>query len=285
MRRAQYSASKENKMDQYELVEKALRSVREKTDFVPEVAIVLGSGLGALAEEVENPVVIPSNEIDGYPASTVSGHAGRLVLGTLCGKKVVVQQGRIHYYEGYDMAEVVLPVRLMCSLGAKTVILTNAAGGVNKTFCPGDFMLITGQIAQFVPSPLRGANDERFGVRFPDMSEVYSRPLLSLARECAKETNAPIREGVYLQASGPNYESPEEVNAFRILGADAVGMSTAVEAIAAKHMGRDVLGVSLITNPAAGVSDQPLSHEEVKQAADKAGRTFVALIKSIVGKM
>lgn len=271
-------------MDQYEMVKKAVASVRSKTDFVPEIAVVLGSGLGALAECVENPIVIPAAEIEGYGVSTVSGHAGRLIFGTLSGKKVVVQQGRIHYYEGYEMGEVVLPVRLMCALGAKSVILTNAAGGVNESFRPGDFMVITGQIAQFVPSPLRGANDEAFGVRFPDMSEIYSRPLISLAKECAKEVGATLREGVYLQASGPNYESPEEIRAFRTLGADAVGMSTAVEAIAAKHMGQRVLGISLITNMAAGI-DKPLSHEEVKEAADKAGRTFIALVRGVIAKI
>ena len=271
-------------MDQYEMVRQAVASVRRITDFVPEIALVLGSGLGALAECVENPIVIPAAEIEGYGVSTVSGHAGRLIFGTLSGKKVVVQQGRIHYYEGYEMGEVVLPVRLMCALGAKTVILTNAAGGVNESYRPGDFMAIKGQIAQFVPSPLRGANDESFGVRFPDMSEIYSRPLISLARECAKEVGATLREGVYLQASGPNYESPEEIRAFRTLGADAVGMSTAVEAIAAKHMGRDVLGISLITNMAAGI-DKPLSHEEVKEAADKAGRAFIALVRGVIAKI
>ena len=271
-------------MDQYERVLQAAHSVRKTTDFVPEVAIVLGSGLGALADKVEDPIVIPAAEIEGYKVSTVSGHAGRLVFGTLAGKKVVVQQGRIHYYEGYEMGDVVLPVRLMCALGAKTVILTNAAGGVNESYRPGDFMVIRGQIAQFVPSPLRGANDERFGTRFPDMSEIYSRPLISLAKEGAKEAGVTLREGVYLQASGPNYESPEEIRAFRILGADAVGMSTAVEAIAAKHMGREVLGISLITNMAAGIAG-PLSHEEVKEAADRTGRAFIALVHGVIAKI
>jgi len=271
-------------MDQYEMVRRAFTSVREKTDFVPEIAIVLGSGLGELASCVQDPVIIPSEEIDCYPRSTVSGHMGHLIFGTFSGRKVVVQQGRIHYYEGYDMSEVVLPVRLMCALGAQKVILTNAAGGVNQGYRPGDFMAIKGQIASFVPSPLRGANDETFGTRFPDMTEIYSPSLISLARECARALGIPLREGVYLQASGPNYESPEEIRAFRILGADAVGMSTAVEAIAARHMGRSVLGVSLITNMASGM-DRPLSHEEVKETADRAGERFIALVKSIVAKI
>ncbi len=271
-------------MDQYEMVKKALASVRKQTDFVPDVAVVLGSGLGALASYVKDPVVIPSEKIKEYPKSTVSGHEGRLVFGTIAGKKVVVQQGRIHYYEGYDMGEVVLPVRLMCALGAKTVILTNAAGGINANFRAGDFMAIKGQIAQFVPSPLRGPNDEDFGTRFPDMSEIYSPRLRAILKETAAEIGAPLQEGVYIQAGGPNYESPEEIRAFRTLGADAVGMSTAVEAIAARHMGREVLGVSLIANPAAGMG-APLSHEEVKAAADRAAAQFVSLIKGVIAKI
>ena len=269
-------------MDQYQMVREAERAVREITDFTPEIAIVLGSGLGALAEEVEEAVVVEADRIPHYGKSTVSGHKGRLIFGTLEGKKVVVQQGRIHYYEGYDMGEVVLPIRLTCRLGAKTVILTNAAGGINASFRAGDFMAIKGQIAQFVPSPLRGANDEEFGVRFPDMSEIYSPRLIALAERAADEVGATMHKGVYLQASGPNYESADEIRAFRSLGADAVGMSTAVEAIAAKHMGREILGISLITNPAMGVSNQPLSHEEVKAAADQAGQRFIRLVKSVV---
>ena len=272
-------------MNAYEMVNRAVASVRKVTSFEPEIAIVLGSGLGALADKVETECVLPASEIDGYGKSTVSGHSGKLIFGRFEGKKVVVQQGRIHYYEGYEMGEVVLPVRLMCALGAKTVILTNAAGGVNESYAPGDFMAITGQIAQFVPSPLRGVNDERFGTRFPDMSEIYSPRLIALARESAAEAGATLREGVYLQASGPNYESPEEIRAFRTLGADAVGMSTAVEAIAARHMGREILGISLITNPAAGVSLTPLSHEEVKAAADKAGERFLRLVSGVVRRL
>ena len=267
------------------MVRKAEISVRNKTSFEPEIAIVLGSGLGALADKVEAEAVIRAEEIPGYGKSTVSGHNGRLIFGTLAGRKVVVQQGRIHYYEGYEPWEVVLPVRLMCALGAKTVILTNAAGGVNENFLPGDFMAIKGQIAQFVPSPLRGENDESFGVRFPDMSEIYSPRLIALAKRSAEAIGVRMQEGVYLQASGPNYESPEEIRAFRILGADAVGMSTAVEAIAAKHMGREILGISLITNPAAGVSSRPLSHEEVKEAAALAGENFIRILTDTIAKI
>lgn len=272
-------------MNDYEIVKNAALSVRKEISFEPEIAIVLGSGLGALAEEVDPIAVVGSDRIPGYGKSTVSGHCGRLIFGTLEGRKVVIQQGRIHYYEGYSMGEVVFPVRLMAMLGAKTIILTNAAGGVNPDYRPGDFMAIKGQIAQFVPSPLRGENDEAFGVRFPDMSEIYSPRLIALAKEGAAKAGATMREGVYLQAGGPNYESPEEIKAFRILGADAVGMSTAVEAIAARHMGREILGVSLITNPAAGVSKAPLSHEEVKAAADKAGEKFRSIIRYVVGRL
>ena len=272
-------------MNAYEMVKKAEISVRKITSFVPEIAIVLGSGLGGLADQVEQKIGVESGSIEGYGKSTVDGHKGRLIFGLLAGKKVVVQQGRIHYYEGYEMSEVVLPVRLMCALGAKTVLLTNAAGGVNVGYRAGDFMAIKGQIAQFVPSPLRGENDESFGVRFPDMSSIYSLRLIALAKQAAAKTGATMHEGVYLQASGPNYESPEEIKAFRILGADAVGMSTAVEAIAARHMGREVVGISLITNPAAGVSDKPLSHEEVKAAADKASEQFVAIVKTLLSQI
>ena len=269
-------------MNAFDKVREAVKSVRAITSFEPEIALVLGSGLGSFADEIEVETVIPSDKIAFYPGSTVSGHKGNLVFGRVEGKKVVIQQGRAHYYEGYAPDEVVLPVRLMGALGAKKVILTNAAGGVNPAFHGGDFMLITGQISQFVPSPLRGENDESFGARFPDMSEIYSRRLLEKAEAAAKRIGVKTQKGVYLQASGPNYESPEEIRAFSVLGADAVGMSTAVEAIAAKHMGKEILGVSLISNMAAGIQKTPLSHEEVKAAADKASRDFVRLVREIV---
>jgi len=269
-------------MTDYEKVLQAVASVREKTDFVPDIAIVLGSGLGALADHVEAVCTLSAAEIDGYPVSTVSGHNGKLIFGYLEGKKVVVQQGRIHYYEGYTMGQVVLPVRLMCALDAKTVILTNAAGGINPTFKAGDFMIIDGQISTFVPSPLIGPNDDRFGPRFPDMSEVYSGRGRMLLQDTAKALGLDVKHGVYVQATGPNYESPEEVRAFGSLGADAVGMSTTVEAIAARHMGREVMGVSLISNLAAGISDKPLSHEEVKEAGDRASHDLTRYIASVV---
>lgn len=269
-------------MTDYEIVLQAVTSVRKVTDFVPDVAIVLGSGLGALADHVEAICTLSASEIAGYPVSTVSGHNGKLIFGYLEGKKVVVQQGRIHYYEGYTMGQVVLPVRLMCALGAQTVILTNAAGGINPTFKAGDFMIIDGQISTFVPSPLVGPNDDRFGPRFPDMSEVYSKRGRTLLAETAKALGIDVKHGVYIQTTGPNYESPEEIRAFKVLGADAVGMSTTVEAIAARHMGREVQGVSLISNPAAGISDKPLDHEEVKAAGDRASRDLTRYIAAVV---
>ncbi|MBQ7712658.1 MAG: purine-nucleoside phosphorylase [Clostridia bacterium] len=272
-------------MNGFEMTDRAVECVRKVTSFVPEIAIVLGSGLGGLADAMEVEVALTADDIEGYAKSTVSGHKGRLLFGTFAGKKAVVQQGRIHYYEGYEPERVVLPVRMMCALGAKTLILTNAAGGVNETYRSGDFMAIRGQIAQFVPSPLRGPNDERYGTRFPDMSEIYSPRLIALARESAAEAGATLREGVYLQASGPNYETPEEIRAFRILGADAVGMSTGMEAIAAKHMGAEILGISLITNPAAGVSAERLSHEQVKEAAGIASDRFLRLVEGVVKRL
>ncbi len=272
-------------MNHYDKVKRAVDAVREITSFVPEIAIVLGSGLGAFADEIEVVASIPSENIPGYGKSTVSGHVGRLVFGYFAGKPIVVQQGRIHYYEGYTMGEVVFPIRLMCSLGAKKVILTNAAGGINKEYASGDFMAITGQIAQFVPSPLVGENDESFGERFPDMSSIYSGRLIDIAKESAKACGAVMHEGVYVQASGPNYESPEEIKMFRICGADAVGMSTAVEAIAAKHMGREILGMSLIANPAAGVSSNPLNHESVKAVANQASEKFLKILEGTIRRM
>ena len=265
----------------FENVKNAVKSVRNVTSFEPEIALVLGSGLGGIAEQVETECVLSASDIEGYGVSTVSGHSGRLIFGRLAGKKVVVQQGRIHYYEGYSMSEVVLPVRLMCALGVKTVILTNAAGGINETFSAGDFMVIDGHISSFVPSPLIGENDESFGPRFPDRSEVYSARGRQLMDKVGAELGITLKHGVYLQTSGPNYETPQEIRAYKTLGADAVGMSTTVEAIAARHMGREVMGLSLITNAAAGLGGQ-LSHEEVKAAADKAARSLTIFVTKVI---
>ena len=259
-----------------------LDCVRRHTDFVPDVALVLGSGLGGFADLIDVQAALPYSDIEGFPVSTVPGHVGRFLFGTLNGVKLVVMQGRIHYYEGYDMAEVVLPIRLMKLMGAKTLILTNAAGGINYDFHPGDFMLITDHFSAFVPSPLRGANLDMLGPRFCDMSRTYTPELCDIARACAKKLNINLREGAYLQFPGPMFETPLEIRAFRQLGADAVGMSTACEAIAASHMGMDICAISCITNMACGMTGQRLSHEEVQVEADKAAPKFRALLSEII---
>ena len=266
----------------YERLEKCLACVRQVTDFTPEVGLVLGSGLGGFAECIEVEATLDYSQIEGFPVSTVAGHAGRFIFGKVHGVSVVCMQGRVHYYEGYGMEDVVLPIRLMKMMGAKTLLLTNAAGGINETFNAGDFMMITDQISSFVPSPLVGPNIDELGVRFPDMSHIYDKELQRAMREAAEAHNISLREGVYVQASGPNYESPAEIRMFSGAGADAVGMSTAVEAIAAVHAGMRVGGISLISNPAAGISKVPLSHKEVQEAADMAAVRFQELISSVI---
>lgn len=269
----------------YEKLQNCLKSVREKTDFVPEVALILGSGLGEYAEEIEVVTTIDYNDIQGFPVSTVAGHKGRFIFGYVNKVPVVIMQGRVHFYEGYPMTDVVLPTRLMGLLGAKTLLLTNACGGVNKEFHAGDFMLIRDHIATSVPSPLLGENIDELGPRFPDMSDVYRRELRGIIKEVAKEEGIELKEGVYLQLSGPAYESPAEVQMCRILGADAVGMSTACEALAANHMGMKVCGISCITNMACGITDQPLSHAEVQETADRVAPIFKKLITASITKI
>lgn len=266
----------------YAKLENCLKSVREKTDFVPEAALILGSGLGEYAEEIKVSASIEYKDIEGFPVSTVAGHKGRFIFGYVNQVPVVIMQGRVHYYEGYPMTDVVLPARLMGLMGAKTLFLTNAAGGVNKDFDPGDFMLIRDHISTFVPSPLLGTNIEELGPRFPDMSQVYSRRLQQIIKNAAKEEGIGLREGVYMQLTGPAYESPAEVSMCRILGADAVGMSTACEAVAARHMGMEVCGISCITNMACGILDQPLSHAEVQETADRVAPQFKRLITASI---
>ncbi len=261
-----------------------VNEIRKRTDFVPKIGIVLGSGLGGFSAEIEKEAIIPYGEIPSFPTSTVDGHAGQFVFGSYKGVPLVLMEGRVHYYEGYSMEEVVLPIRLMGKMGAETIILTNAAGGINETLSPGSLMLISDHIASFVPSPLRGKNDDSLGVRFPDMTEVYSPALRDMAKEAAEKLGIPLSEGVYLQVSGPNYETPSEIRAFRTLGADAVGMSTAVEAVAARHMGLSVLGISCISNMAAGISKTPLSHEEVRENAERVGADFKRLLIEIIKK-
>ncbi|MBR4347142.1 MAG: purine-nucleoside phosphorylase [Oscillospiraceae bacterium] len=268
----------------YERLQKALAAVRERTDAVPFAGVVLGSGLGGLADEIEIDTVIPYSELPGMPVSTVQGHNGRFVFGRCGGVPVVMMQGRVHYYEGYTTPETVMPVRLMGLMGIRVLFLTNAAGGVNWNYHAGDLMLIADQICN-VPSPLIGPNIDELGVRFPDMSEIYSKRLRSIVRDTAAENGIPLREGVYIQLGGPNYESPSEVRMVRTLGADAVGMSTATEAIAARHMGLETVGISCISNLACGVTSAPLSHAEVQECADRVAPQFKRLITCSLQKM
>ncbi len=266
-------------------LDKCAASVREKISFKPEVALVLGSGLGNYAEEIQVEQTLDYSEIDGFPVSTVAGHKGRFVFGYVKGVPVVIMQGRVHYYEGYPITDEVLPVRLMGMLGARVLILTNAAGGVNFDFHPGDFMLIKDHISSFVPSPLIGPNPDQLGERFPDMSEVYSRRLRKIIKETAAELQLPMQEGVYVQFSGPNYETPAEIRMCRAMGADAAGMSTACEAMAARHMGMEICGISCITNLAAGMTSQPLSHQEVQETANRVEKQFKQLITELIGRV
>lgn len=269
----------------YEKLERCYKSVRDKIDFKPEAALVLGSGLGDFAEKIKAEAVLDYHEIEGFPVSTVAGHQGRFVFGYAGDVPVVCMQGRVHYYEGYAMSDVVLPIRLMRRMGAEILLLTNAAGGIGQGMQAGDLMLITGQIASFVPSPLIGENREELGTRFPDMSAVYDKELQRLICRVAMESDIELKQGVYLQTTGPQYESPEEIALFRILGADAVGMSTACEAIAARHMGMRVAGISCISNLAAGISPKPLNHEEVKKAVDAAAPRFQRLVYEALCRM
>lgn len=264
-----------------EKLQKCLCSVREKTDFVPQVAIVLGSGLGDYADGIQVEAEIDYKEIEGFPVSTVPGHAGKFIFGYVGTVPVACMKGRVHYYEGYPISDVVLPTRLMQLLGAKILFLTNASGGINPAFHAGDLMLITDHIATFVPNPLIGPNLE-LGVRFPDMSHVYDPVLSDVIRSVAKEQQILLQEGVYIQFTGPSYETPAEVKMAGILGADAVGMSTAVEAIAAVHFGMRVCGISCVCNPAAGISKVPLSHKEVQEAANEAAPKFKKLVTESV---
>ncbi len=263
---------------------KCYNSLREKTDFVPDIALVLGSGLGAFADErVEIEAIVDYGDIEGFPQSTVLGHKGRFVFGTVEGVKVAVMQGRVHFYEGYPMTDVVLPARVLALMGAKVLFLTNASGGINKDFGAGDFMLIRDHVSLFIRNPLIGANIESLGTRFPDMSNVYDNALCDVILDSAKKLDIPLKQGVYAQLTGPSFESPADIRALAALGVDAVGMSTVVEAIAARHAGVKVCGISCVANKAAGISETPLTHDEVQETANKAAPLFKALItESIV---
>lgn len=268
-----------------ERIDSCVKSIRAKTDFVPRTAVVLGSGLGGFGDRVQTEAVVEYGEIQGFPVSTVPGHQGRFLFGYAGGEPVAVMQGRVHYYEGYPMEDVVLPLRVLHALGATRLVLTNAAGGIGAHLAAGDLMLLTDHIASFVPSALLGPNEDSLGPRFPDMSEVYSRRLRGLAKEAAGELSIPLKEGVYLQTTGPNYETPAEIRLYQGLGASAVGMSTACEAMAARHMGMEVCGISCITNLAAGLGTEPLSHEEVQETADRVGEQFQGLVERLLEKM
>lgn len=266
----------------YEKLKRCLAAVKNKVVFEPKAALVLGSGLGDYAEEMDIKATIDYTDIDGFPVSTVAGHKGRFIFGYVKDVPVVAMQGRVHYYEGYPMSDVVLPVRLMGLMGAKAVILTNAAGGMNPSFVHGDLMMITDHITGFVPSPLVGENINELGTRFPDMSEVYSKKLREKIKQAARNTAVSIQQGIYLQTTGPNYETPAEIRMYRSLGGDAVGMSTACEAMAAKHMGLNVCGISCITNMAAGISPNPLNHAEVQKTADSSAANFRKLVTELI---
>lgn len=270
--------------DVYEKLQSCLKSVREKTDFVPRVAIVLGSGLGDYADDIRVECEISYSDIEGFPVSTVPGHAGKFIFGYVDAVPVVCMKGRVHYYEGYPISDVVLPTRLMKLMGAQILFLTNASGGINPAFRAGDLMLIRDHISVFAPNPLMGENIDALGVRFPDMSQIYDDDLQEIIRTTAKSLDIGLKEGVYIQFTGPSYESPAEVKLAGKLGADAVGMSTAVEAIAANHMGMKICGISCVCNMAAGISKTPLNHEEVQQAANEASQNFKRLVTACVQK-
>lgn len=252
---------------------------------VPGVAIVLGSGLGAFGDKLSASVSIPYGEIPNWPASRVIGHAGKLVAGAIKGRRVLALSGRVHFYEGHDLSTVTFATRVLGRLGVKTLILTNAAGGINTAFTSGALMLITDHINLQGTNPLIGPNDDRFGRRFPDMSEIYSRRLRTLAAETARASGLHLESGVYIAVTGPSYETPAEIRAFRTLGADAVGMSTAPEAIVARHMGLEVLGISCISNMAAGILPQPLTEEEVIETTARVSREFIALLEGTLERL
>lgn len=270
------------------MIEKILEAskfIESKISKKPEIGMILGSGLGVLGDKIENPTIVKYEEIPYFPKSTVAGHKGQLVIGELEGKVVIAMQGRFHYYEGYDINDVVFPVRVMKQLGIEKMIVTNAAGGSNVSFVPGDLMLITDHINFASNNPLIGKNYDELGARFPDMSKAYDREFFELARSSAMEMGLSLKEGTYMWLTGPTYETPAEIRMAQVLGADAVGMSTVPEVIAAVHMGIRVLGISCITNMAAGILDQPLAHEEVIETTERVKDNFVKLLKSIISKM
>ena len=269
----------------FDRAEETARWLRSQSDETPDVAVVLGSGLGDFAETLQESRSHAYGDIPNWPASAVIGHAGRLVLGTLEGRRIAALSGRVHYYEGHDLRAVTFAIRAIARLGVRTLILTNAAGGINLAFKPGTLMVMDDHINLMGSNPLVGANEERFGPRFPDMTTVYSERLRGLAQAAARDAGVRVAHGVYAAVHGPSYETPAEIRYLRTIGADAVGMSTVPEAIVARHMGLEVLGISCITNPAAGVLPQPLVHDEVMEVARRVKGEFASLLRGIVGRL
>jgi purine-nucleoside phosphorylase len=269
----------------FDRVEEAAALVRGRVGDPPTIAIVLGSGLGAFAESLANATVVPYGDIPHWPPSAIIGHAGMLVAGTAAGKRILALSGRAHFYEGHDLRTVTFATRVLGRLGVKTLILTNAAGGINLRFGQGALMVIDDHINLLGTNPLIGPNEDRFGLRFPDMSDVYSRRLRALADDAARATGVPVEHGVYVAVTGPSYETPAEIRAFRTLGADAVGMSTIPEAIVARHMEIEVLGISCISNMAAGILPQPVTAEEVIETTNRVRDQFIALLEGIIGRL
>ncbi|ENH96239.1 purine nucleoside phosphorylase [Gracilibacillus halophilus YIM-C55.5] len=266
-------------------IQQAVDFIKEKVNISPQIGLILGSGLGVLADEIEDPVKIRYEDIPGFPVSTVEGHAGQLVIGQLKGQPVLAMQGRFHYYEGYGLDAVTFPVRVMKALQIDSLLVTNAAGGLNESFQAGDLMLITDHINNVGDHPLIGPNDAAFGVRFPDMSQAYDKSLQHLARTVASDIGLSLQEGVYVWNSGPSYETPAEVRMLQTIGGDAVGMSTVPEVIVARHSEMRVIGISCITNMAAGILDQPLSHEEVIETTERVREDFLNFVKKMIQRM
>ena len=271
--------------DSYERVEAAAAAIRSQCKTLPQTAVVLGSGLGDFADTLSDAIAMPYAELPHWPVSNVVGHAGRLVIGRVAGRQVAALAGRAHFYEGHDLSTVVFATRVIGRLGVREIILTNAAGGINTGFASGALMVIDDHISLLGSNPLLGPNDERFGPRFPDMSEVYSKRLRTIADEAARARGIPVSHGVYVVVHGPSYETPAEIRFLRTIGADAVGMSTVPEALAARHMGLEVLGLSCITNMAAGVLPQLLNHEEVLETARRVRGAFIGLLEGIIERL
>lgn len=266
-------------------MQSAVSFLKEKTgDFIPEIALVLGSGLGEFTKNLEG-IQIPYSDIPNFKSSTVQGHKGSLFFGELFGKKVVIMQGRLHFYEGYELTDITFPIKVFKILGVKTLILTNAAGSLKKELAPSDLMLICDHINFTAKNPLIGKNDDTLGERFPDMSDIYTSSLRGLVKTCAKEENIDLKEGVYLMTTGPSYETPAEVNMFGVFGADAVGMSTVPEAVVSNYLGLQTIGISLITNYASGISKEKLSHKEVVEMGKIATEKFTKLVNAIINKL